>query len=93
MTEKVSYEVRFTRSARRALTTELPEKVATAAFEFIYTTLAVNPRRLGKQLDPPLFPLYSARRGEYRVIYSIIDAVLVIEIVSVVHRRDAYRTP
>jgi mRNA interferase RelE/StbE len=92
VTEAV-YEVRFTRSARRALTDGLPEKVAAAAFEFIYTTLARNPHRLGKQLDPPLFPLYSARRGEYRVIYRIIDTVLVIEIVSVVHRRDAYRTP
>ena len=29
------YEVVFTRSARRALERELPEKVATAAFEFI----------------------------------------------------------
>ena len=93
MTEPAIYEVRFTRSALRALTDGLPEKVAAAAFEFIHTTLAGNPRRLGTQLDPPLFPLYSARRGDYRVLYSIIDAVLVIEIVSIVHRRDAYRSP
>jgi mRNA interferase RelE/StbE len=86
------YEVRFTRSARRALTDVLPEKVAAAAFEFIYNTLAADPHRLGKQLNPPLFPLYSARRGEYRVVYGIIDTVMVIEVVSIVHRRDAYRT-
>lgn len=91
MTEGV-YEVRFTRSARRALTEVLPEKVAAAAFDFIYNTLAANPHRLGKQLNPPLFPLYSARRGEYRVVYGILDAVLMIEVVSIVHRRDAYRT-
>jgi mRNA interferase RelE/StbE len=36
--------------------------------------------------------LYSARRGEYRVIYRIVDEILVIEIVSIVHRRDAYRS-
>jgi mRNA interferase RelE/StbE len=71
-----AYEVRFTRSAHRILTDGLTEEVAAAAFEFMYTTLAANPRRLGKQLDPPMFPLYSSRRGEYRVIYSIIDAVL-----------------
>lgn len=52
MTEPAIYEVRFTRSARRALTDGLPEKVAAAAFEFIHTTLAGNPRRLGKQLEP-----------------------------------------
>ena len=70
---------------------ELPEKVATAAFEFIQGPLADNPHRLGKQLHEPMFPLYSARRGEYRVIYRIIDDRVVIVVVSVVHRRDAYR--
>lgn len=86
------YEVRFTRSAQRALAHQLPEKVAAAAFEFIIGVLADHPQRLGKQLREPLFPLYSARRGEYRVIYRIVDQQLVIEVVSVVHRRDAYRS-
>ena len=86
------YAVRFSRSARRALTDDLPEKVATAAFEFITGALAENPRRLGKRLHEPLYPLYSARRGEYRVIYRIEDGELLIENVSVVHRRDAYRS-
>lgn len=87
----MSYEVRFTRSAKRALSEELPEKVATAAFNFIMGSLRENPQRVGKQLVEPLYPLYSARRGEYRVIYRILDDVLVIEIVTVAHRRDAYR--
>lgn len=87
----MSYEVRFTRSARRALTNDLPEKVATAAWSFIMGDLRDNPRRVGKQLKEPLFPLYSARRGEYRVIYRIVDEVLVIEIVTIAHRRDSYR--
>ena len=70
----------------------MPETVATAAFEFITGTLAKNPWRLGKRLHEPLYPLYSARRGEYRVIYRIEDSELLIENVSVVHRRDAYRS-
>jgi mRNA interferase RelE/StbE len=86
------YEVRFTRSAKRALTHDLPEKIAAAAYEFITSVLAGNPQRLGRQLNEPLYPLYSARRGEYRVIYRIIDEQLVIEIISIVHRRDAYRS-
>jgi mRNA interferase RelE/StbE len=86
------YEVRFTRSAQRALSEGLPEKIAAAVFEFITGPLADNPRRVGKQLQEPLFPLYSARRGEYRVIYRIVDQHVVIEVVSIVHRRDAYRT-
>lgn len=85
------YEVRFSRSAKRALTHDLPEKIAAAAYEFITGTLAGNPQRLGKQLNEPLYPLYSARRGEYRVIYRIVNEKVVIEIISIVHRRDAYR--
>ena len=87
------YSVEFTRSACRALTSELPEKVAAAAFKFITGALADNPKRLGKQLREPLYPLYSARQGEYRVVYRIVDQRLMIEIVSVVHRRNAYRNP
>lgn len=88
----MTYEVRFTRSAGRALSDELPEKIATAAWNFIMGALADNPHRVGKQLKEPLFPLYSARRGEYRVIYRILDEALVIEIVTVAHRRDSYRS-
>lgn len=88
----VAYEVVFTRTARRALETDLPEKVAAAAWEFITRVLRENPRRVGKPLREPLAPLYSARRGEYRVLYRIVDERLIIEVVSVVHRRDAYRT-
>jgi mRNA interferase RelE/StbE len=87
----VTYEVRFTRSARRSLTSELPQKVAAAVWNFIMGDLRDSPQRVGKQLKGPLFPLYSARRGEYRVIYRIVDDILVIEIVTIAHRRDTYR--
>jgi len=87
----IGYEVVFTRAARRALEAELPEKVAAAAFEFIMGALRENPRRVGKPLREPLAPLYSARRGEYRVVYRIVEQRLLIEVVSIAHRRDAYR--
>ncbi len=85
------YDVRFSKAATRALTHDLPEKVAAAAFEFITGALSDNPHRLGKQLLDPLFPLYSARRGDYRIIYRILDDVVLIEIVAIAHRRDVYR--
>jgi len=87
----VRHRVVYSAAARRALTSGLPEKVATAAFEFIEGPLADNPRRLGKQLRDPLYPLYAARRGEYRVIYDIVDDKIRIDVVSIAHRRDAYR--
>ena len=85
------YEVRLSPSAVRALEIELPESVAAAAGEFIDGPLRENPRRVGKPLREPLAPLYSARRGEYRVLYRIMDRVLLIDVVRITHRRDAYR--
>ena len=82
------YEVAWTPTARPALT-RLPEKAATAAVEFIYAQLARNPRRVGKPLRFELEGLHSARRGDFRIIYRISDAV---PVVAIEHRADAYRS-
>lgn len=79
--------IAWTPTAKRALT-RLPEKVATAAVEFIYGPLAENPRRVGKPLRFELEGLHSARRGDYRVVHRIGDAVT---IVAIDHRADVYR--
>lgn len=77
-------------SARRDLRA-LPEKVAAAIVEFIDGPLRSNPYRLGKELRGPLAGFYSGRRGEYRVIHRLQPANKTIEVVHVMHRRDAYR--
>ncbi|PZE76600.1 type II toxin-antitoxin system Phd/YefM family antitoxin [Curtobacterium sp. MCBD17_019] len=82
------YQLVFTRTARRALAERLPAGVAAAAWRFIVGPLAANPKRVGKPLRPPLAPLFSARRGEYRVLYRIDDDRVAIEAVDVDHRRD-----
>ena len=64
------YAIAWTAPARRALS-QLPEKVATAAVEFVYGSLAANPPRVGKPLKLGLTGLHSARRGDYRVICRI----------------------
>lgn len=81
------YEVAWTPTAKRALQ-RLPEKVATAAIEFIYGPLASNPQRVGKALRFDLEGLHSARRGDYRVIYRIDEHVTII---AIDHRADVYR--
>lgn len=43
----MKYDVDLARPARRALTDELPVKVATAAWELIDGALRNNPQRLG----------------------------------------------
>ena len=87
----MSYRINFTRQAKRALDAELPEAIAAACAEFIYGPLAENPHRVGKLLRPESRLLYSARRGQFRVIYRIHDDIVVVEVVNVQHRRDVYR--
>lgn len=86
----MSYRIVVRRAASRALQ-HMPEKIAAACWEFIHGPLADDPHRVGKPLLAPLAPQYSARRGEYRVLYLIEDDEVVVVITSVVHRADAYR--
>jgi mRNA interferase RelE/StbE len=81
------FAIAWTPTAKRALA-RLPEKVATAAVEFIYGALAGNPARVGKPLRNELEGLHSARRGDFRIIYRISD---VVTIVAIDHRADIYR--
>lgn len=37
--------------------------------------------------------LYRIRQGVYRIVYSVDDAAVVIEVIKVAHRREVYRTP
>ena len=37
--------------------------------------------------------LYRIRQGAYRIVYSVDDAAVVIQVIKVGHRREVYRTP
>ena len=87
----MTYKLLAARTAARALTEELPEAVAAAALEFVTGTLLENPQRVGKQLRPPLDDKWSARRGQYRVIYQIEEQQRAVVVLQISHRRDAYR--
>ncbi|PWJ54606.1 addiction module toxin, RelE/StbE family [Quadrisphaera granulorum] len=87
----MSYEVELSPSARRALTRDLPEAVAAAVLEFLRGPLAENPHRVGRPLRGSVEGLRSARRGDYRVIYEIQEHRVVVRVIRMQHRRDAYR--
>jgi mRNA interferase RelE/StbE len=89
VTERI-FTIAWTAASRRALT-RLPEKVATAVVEFLYGSLASNPYRAGKPLKLGLEGLYSARRGDYRVVYRIDDRRRQVTVVAIEHRSDIYR--
>ena len=87
----MSYTVSVAGPALRSLHA-LPEAVASAVVEFLAGPLAESPRRVGKALRFELEGSYSARRGEYRVVYVIDEATATVTVTRISHRRDVYRS-
>jgi mRNA interferase RelE/StbE len=85
------FEIEWAGPAHRALE-RLPEKVATAAVEFVYGPLARRPRAVGHPLRFELEGLHSARRGDHRIVYRIDDdrRRVIVEVID--HRGDVYRS-
>ncbi len=84
------YRVRLTPQAQRDLN-DIPEKVAPAILDAIFGFIADNPQRAGKPLGLHLSGLHSARRGQYRIVYRIVDDEHAINIERIGPHRDAYR--
>jgi mRNA-degrading endonuclease RelE of RelBE toxin-antitoxin system len=85
------FEINWTSSALRALD-RVPEKIATACVEFVYGGLADNPHRVGRALRSDLQGTYSARRGDFRIVYEIDDVAHAVTVVAIDHRGDIYRS-
>ena len=86
----MTYEVTWSKRARRALELDLPEAAAAACLEFVLGPLAANPHRVGKLLRGELHDRYSARRGEFRVVYRVYEDLIIVNVVDIRHRRDIY---
>ena len=86
----MAYEVELTPEGIRHLD-RLPEKVRAAAIAFMLSALAEAPGRVGVPLVGELAGLWSARRGDYCVVYEIDDRARVVLVHRVQNRRDVYR--
>jgi mRNA-degrading endonuclease RelE of RelBE toxin-antitoxin system len=84
------FEVEITPEGLRHLN-QLPGKVCDAAIQAILGPIVEYPRRVGKPLVGELTGLYSARRGDYRVIHQIDDDRKVVIVHRVQHRRIVHR--
>ncbi len=52
--------------------------------------LALNPRPPGAKKLQDEHALYRIRAGDYRILYSIQDRLLIVLVVAIGHRRDIY---
>jgi mRNA interferase RelE/StbE len=81
-------ELRLTRRACSDLE-ELPESVREAVLETL-TAVASEPEGAGKELVGRLRGLWSARVGNYRVLYTLESGTVVVRAIR--HRAVAYRS-
>jgi mRNA interferase RelE/StbE len=83
-----SYSVRITRSAEKEIA-RLPVAIRRLVVLRI-GALATEPRPHGSQklADDDK---YRIRQGDYRVVYTIRDAIVTVTVVRVAHRSDVYR--
>jgi mRNA-degrading endonuclease RelE of RelBE toxin-antitoxin system len=82
------YTVLLSPGAERAIEHDLPEAMAAAVVDFLYGPLTEDPYRVGTPLRFQLEGHWSARRGQYRVIYSIHDDEVLVRVVRISHRAD-----
>lgn len=80
-------EPRLTRRARKDLEA-LPQPVIEAVLETV-VAIGLEPEQAGKQLVGRLRGLWSARVGNYRVLYTIDDGGVIVRAIR--HRAIAYR--
>ena len=70
---------------------QTPPKISEALLAFIFGGLSANPRLRGKPLERDLEGLWSARRGDYRVIYRLDDDSTTLYVLRIAHRSRVYR--
>jgi mRNA interferase RelE/StbE len=84
----MAYAITFEPLALRQLS-KLDKRLQSRIESKIYT-LAHRPRPPGVKKLQGYENTYRIRVGDYRVLYEIHDKVLVVLVVEVVHRGDAY---
>jgi mRNA interferase RelE/StbE len=85
----MSYTVGFGAKVRKALDTLTDEDYARVSHAI--NRLAENPRPRGCLKLKGYANQWRVRSGRYRIIYSILDAQLVVEVLDVDDRKDVYR--
>ncbi len=83
------YKVTVKKSAAKALG-KLPEQTVNRLIPAI-RKLAEEPRPTGCKKLQGEEDLWRIRVGDYRVVYSIEDTVMIVDVLQVAHRKDIYR--
>jgi mRNA interferase RelE/StbE len=84
-----TYEVRLARRAARSIASlERREQQRIRAALEILTSNPRPPNCIALQGEDCV---YRVRVGDYRIVYEVLDSVLLIHVVRIGHRREVYR--
>lgn len=83
------YQITFSKSAEKELL-NLAKKIGSQILAKI-DLLAINPRPSGCKKLIGSLNSYRIRIGDYRVIYTITDKELLVDIVTIGDRKEVYR--
>ncbi len=83
------YSIRIKKSARKELEAVATKSDRRRIIERI-ESLAENPRPIGSRKLSGR-ERYRIRQGQYRILYTIENDVLIIHVVKIGHRKDVYR--
>ncbi len=83
------YKIEWKRSATKELK-HLPNNAILKALSIV-ETLTTNPHPNASKKLSGTDHTYRIRFGDYRLIYDVMDQVLIIEVIRVGHRKDVYR--
>ncbi|MGB0564429.1 MAG: type II toxin-antitoxin system RelE family toxin [Spirulinaceae cyanobacterium] len=84
----MSYQIVIKSAAQRQLKKLTPQ--VQQALIAVIEGLAQDPRPPGCKKLKGRQAEYRVRWGDYRIIYSVADAALIIRVIKVGHRRDVY---
>jgi mRNA interferase RelE/StbE len=88
----MTWQVKFKNTARRELR-KLDRQIQDRILRFLRERIAIaeDPRRIGKALTGPLGEFWRYQVGDYRILCTIADRELLVWVVAVRHRSEAYK--
>ena len=85
-----AYKIRIKRSAAKEIEAIAQKRDRQRVVKKI-ESLSDDPRPPGSEKLAGKSDLYRVRVGTYRILYAIEDAIRVVQVVKVGHRREVYR--
>ena len=87
----MSYQIKFNKKSLKTFL-KMPKTSQNAIISKL-TLLAENPYAVNNNIKKlqGLKDSYRLRLGDYRILYRLINKQLIIEVINIAHRREAYR--